>query len=295
MTVLRASTNGVSTRALQQALARVGAYRGPVDGRFGPATRAAVRSFQGTARLPVDGVVGPKTWAALRQADALEPASTARARDQARTAARFQALAREALGALGASALASRFEGLPFTDGGVAQRSFDEVSDGVRTVGVAALSGEGPAARFTLSLTTEGPQGVEARTARLVDGKWETQVRHQPHLLDVLGVAKLRAALTDRATAATRTLWPNAKDVRVTAAPEVLSRDALREGSVGPVSVEAVVGGTLRQATFIARFTHEGAWEDGSLEPALAPGADQPGAWVRWTGDAWKVEPFDFV
>lgn len=41
-----------------------------VDGRYGPATRAAVRAFQSTHGLAVDGLAGPLTQAALRGSSA---------------------------------------------------------------------------------------------------------------------------------------------------------------------------------------------------------------------------------
>ena len=51
--------------ALQVALRATGDYRGSVDGVAGPATAAAVASFQRRKGLPVDGIAGPQTRRAL--------------------------------------------------------------------------------------------------------------------------------------------------------------------------------------------------------------------------------------
>lgn len=54
-------------KRLQKALNDLGAKpRLEADGRYGPATRRAVRSFQRTAGVGVDGVAGPVTLAAIR-------------------------------------------------------------------------------------------------------------------------------------------------------------------------------------------------------------------------------------
>jgi peptidoglycan hydrolase-like protein with peptidoglycan-binding domain len=57
-------------RRLQRLLRLAGENTGPIDGRFGPLTEAALKSFQLRRGLPVDGIAGPKTRAALNPAAA---------------------------------------------------------------------------------------------------------------------------------------------------------------------------------------------------------------------------------
>jgi peptidoglycan hydrolase-like protein with peptidoglycan-binding domain len=54
---------GSSGAAVQQVQAAVGAT--PVDGKFGPGTKAKVQAFQAAHGLAADGIVGPKTWTAI--------------------------------------------------------------------------------------------------------------------------------------------------------------------------------------------------------------------------------------
>jgi N-acetyl-anhydromuramyl-L-alanine amidase AmpD len=56
---LRSGARGPLVEELQRKLGV------PVDGKFGPATEAAVRQFQREHRLVPDGIVGPRTWAAV--------------------------------------------------------------------------------------------------------------------------------------------------------------------------------------------------------------------------------------
>lgn len=53
-------------RILQRRLARLGDAPGPIDGRYGPHTTAAVIRFQEAQGLQVDGVAGPQTLTRLR-------------------------------------------------------------------------------------------------------------------------------------------------------------------------------------------------------------------------------------
>jgi peptidoglycan hydrolase-like protein with peptidoglycan-binding domain len=61
---LRVGSSGADVETLQQQLAAAG-HACTVDGKFGPATRAAVVAFQRARGLGADGVVGPMTWGAL--------------------------------------------------------------------------------------------------------------------------------------------------------------------------------------------------------------------------------------
>jgi peptidoglycan hydrolase-like protein with peptidoglycan-binding domain len=61
-------------REVQRRLRAVGQRPGPVDGRYGPRTRAAIERFQGTAGQPASGVLSPATAVALARADRDQPA-----------------------------------------------------------------------------------------------------------------------------------------------------------------------------------------------------------------------------
>jgi hypothetical protein len=65
--VLRRGAKGAEVRQVQEALVALG-YSTIIDGKFGPATAQAVKSFQASSGLTDDGVVGPATLSALSAA-----------------------------------------------------------------------------------------------------------------------------------------------------------------------------------------------------------------------------------
>ena len=66
-----APNGSARVRTVQHQLRRAGEHPGPVDGRFGPRTEAAVERLQAREGLAVDGIVGRATAPALRRAAAL--------------------------------------------------------------------------------------------------------------------------------------------------------------------------------------------------------------------------------
>ena len=66
--MLRLGSAGPRVVALQRDLNTVLAIKLALDGRFGPATDAALRKFQARAHITADGEFGPQSAAALRAA-----------------------------------------------------------------------------------------------------------------------------------------------------------------------------------------------------------------------------------
>lgn len=64
-TFLRGGSKGAQVEELQKKLKDAGFDPGPLDGQFGPKTRAAVLAYQQSKGIQVDGIVGPQTKAAL--------------------------------------------------------------------------------------------------------------------------------------------------------------------------------------------------------------------------------------
>lgn len=65
MATLKRGSSGPDVTRLQEKLKELGFDPGNIDGKFGPATDAAVRAFQASEDLLVDGIVGRRTLTAL--------------------------------------------------------------------------------------------------------------------------------------------------------------------------------------------------------------------------------------
>lgn len=63
--VLQSGSSGDTVKKLQTMLNQVCGAGLSTDGKFGPATLAALKKYQKQKGLSVDGICGPKTWAAL--------------------------------------------------------------------------------------------------------------------------------------------------------------------------------------------------------------------------------------
>ena len=67
MPTLQEGSSGPVVKSLQQLLTNgaAGGWNvapGPIDGQFGPLTKASVKAFQSWGGIAVDGVVGDQTW-----------------------------------------------------------------------------------------------------------------------------------------------------------------------------------------------------------------------------------------
>jgi len=63
--ILAYGAQGQDVAELQNILASLGYYYGPIDGIFGPLTENAVKALQRANGLTPDGIVGPRTYAVI--------------------------------------------------------------------------------------------------------------------------------------------------------------------------------------------------------------------------------------
>ena len=77
-TALKYGSRGSSVKKLQARLKTLGYYTGSVDGKYGPLTRSAVKSFQTAAKLTVDGKAGRMTQSAVYASNAPKYSSKAK-------------------------------------------------------------------------------------------------------------------------------------------------------------------------------------------------------------------------
>lgn len=64
--LVRVGSQGSDVTRVQRELKAAGFNPGPIDGDFGPRTKAAVVAYQKKYHLAVDGVVGSQTWSKLQ-------------------------------------------------------------------------------------------------------------------------------------------------------------------------------------------------------------------------------------
>ena len=70
---LKEGSSGAAVTKLQQRLKEEGFDPGVIDGKFGPATEAALLAYQKSEGLTADGIAGPRTLAALKLGAATVP------------------------------------------------------------------------------------------------------------------------------------------------------------------------------------------------------------------------------
>ena len=73
--VLQVGSTGLPVRRAQKRMSLVGYDVGGVDGRYGAATKGAVKKLQQLRGLAADGVVGPQTWSIIDSLENEEPVS----------------------------------------------------------------------------------------------------------------------------------------------------------------------------------------------------------------------------
>jgi len=68
LAILRVGANGPLVESVQLFLRGIDMYLGPVDGAFGPKTKAAVQTWQRARGIQDDGVIGNVTWGSFMSA-----------------------------------------------------------------------------------------------------------------------------------------------------------------------------------------------------------------------------------
>jgi peptidoglycan hydrolase-like protein with peptidoglycan-binding domain len=232
---LREGDEGPAVRSLQQQLGRHG-HDVAVDGRFGPATRAALERFQRDRGLVVDGVAGEKTFGALGDAPRLDPRAAALRELPAdtllRPGARGEAVRRlqQRLNDHGAGVVVDGVYGAK-TAAAVTgfQAKHGLAQDGVagpKTLGALVGSSTTPATTTTTPSTTPSTRGSSRARAAAVTGRappattaTATAATTKPTstknviVKDVLGIRDLRAAQGSVAGSAPMAIFDNPETI----------------------------------------------------------------------------------